>query len=283
MTAMEITRPSELLRQTLVGRVRAVFNDTENGEQPVPPSDEALFERDSPIRLVHADAVSMMIGGIRSLLLQMLHPHALQGVLDHSNFREDMHGRLRRTAKFIAITTFGHHDEAEKMISRVNRIHEQVHGSLPDGTRYSARDPETLAWVHAAEATSFLEAYLRYVRPSMPLAEQDRYYAQFAIIARKLGADPVPQTRVEAEQLMRHFRTQLRSSAEAKEIARLVLTQKPDNAPPAIQKILGTTAVQMLQPFARNMLDLRHPGLAYVPARIGAKTIGKTLRWAFQQ
>ena len=90
---------SEKLRQRLVGRVRAVFHDVEGGEQSVPPSDEALFERDSPIRLVHADVVSMMVGGIRSLLLQMLHPHALQGVLDHSNFRSDMHGRLRRTAR----------------------------------------------------------------------------------------------------------------------------------------------------------------------------------------
>lgn len=280
---METLRPSEFLRQKLVDRVRAVFNDVENGEQPVPPSDDALFERDSPIRMVHADAVSMMIGGIRSLLLQMLHPHALQGVLDHSNFREDMHGRLRRTAKFIAITTFGHRDEAEKIIARVNRIHTQVSGTLPDGTSYSATDPETLAWVHVAEATSFLQAYLRYVRPAMPLAEQDEYYRQFAIVARKLGADPVPETRDEADKLLRDFRKQLQSTPEAKEIAHLVLNQRPDNAPPAIQKILGTSAVDMLPAYARNMLDLRHPGFSVVPARFAVNAVGNTLRWAFKQ
>ncbi len=67
------------LRLKLVEQVRGVFNDVESGQQPVPPSDEALFARDTPIRMVHADIVAMMVGGIRGLLLQMLHPHALHG------------------------------------------------------------------------------------------------------------------------------------------------------------------------------------------------------------
>ncbi len=275
--------PSEFIRQKLVDRVRAVFNDVEAGEKPVPPSDDALFAKDTPIRMVHADAVSMMIGGIHSLLLQMLHPHALHGVLDHSNFREDMHGRLRRTAQFIAVTTFGHKDDAEKIIRRVNKIHTHVHGTLPDGSSYSATTPQTLAWVHVAEATSFLEAYLRYVRPNMPFAEQDEYYRQFAFIARKLGADPVPETKNEAEKLLRSYRPQLQSSAEAKEVARLVLTQRPENAPVAVQKTLGTAAVDMLPDYARQMLDLRAPGLEGTAARIAAHSVGKTLRWAFRQ
>src|SRR5690606_5043023 len=129
-------------------RVRAVFNDLERGEKPVPPSDNALFARNTPIRLVHADIVSMMIGGMTALLLQMLHPHALRGVLDHSNFRADMHGRLRRTARFIAVTSFGDRADAEAAIDRVNAIHRRINGTLPDGTPYSATDPATLAWVH---------------------------------------------------------------------------------------------------------------------------------------
>lgn len=276
-------RPSHRIRQALIDRVRAVFNDTENGQQPVPLSDEAYFVKDTPIRLVHADAVSMMIGGIRSLLLQMLHPHALQGVLDHSNFREDMHGRLQRTARFIAVTTFGHRDDADALIARVNRIHEQVHGTLPDGTPYSARDPETLAWVHVAEALSFLDAYIRYVKPGMSFADQDEYFRQFALIARKLGADPVPETRRGAEELMRHFRGQLRPSPEAREIANLVLSQKPEKAPQSVQKMLGTAAVDMLPSYARDMLHLRRPGIERVPARIAALGFGRTLRWAFKQ
>ncbi|WP_379549626.1 oxygenase MpaB family protein [Qipengyuania sp. DGS5-3] len=276
-------RPSEMFRQRLVSSVRSVFNDVDSGQQPVPPSDEALFERDTPIRLVHADVVGMMVGGIRSLLIQMLHPSALQGVLDHSNFREDMHGRLRRTARFIAITTFGHRDDAQAAIERVNLIHRQVTGNLPDGTEYAASDPRTLAWVHVAEATSFLAAYLRHVRPDMPTHEQDEYYRQFAIIARKLGADPVPITRREADALFLEFRSELSSSPEAREVADLVLNQRPKGAPPVAQALLGTEAVALLPSFARSMLALERPGLAALPARAATWGMGKTLRWAFRQ
>lgn len=275
--------PAEILRRKLVEIVRGVFNDVEGGEAPVPISGEALFERDSPIRMVHADVVSMMVGGIRSLLLQMLHPHALQGVLDHSNFRADMHGRLRRTARFIAVTTFGHRDDAMAAIDRVNRIHGAVSGVLPDGTAYAATNPRTLAWVHVAESTSFLAAYLRHVRPDMPNAEQDEYYRQFAVIARALGADPVPESQREAEILFRDLRTDLRASAEAREIAQLVLSQKPEGAPPAVQAMLGAEAVALLPPFARSMLALERPGLAAIPARAATWGMGKTLRWAFRQ
>lgn len=280
---MPLARPSEKIRKQIIGRVRAVFNDVEGGQQPVPLSDNALFEKDSPIRMVHADVVSMMIGGVRGLLLQMLHPHALQGVLDHSDFRNDMHGRLRRTARFIAITTFGDADEADKTIARVNRIHDQVNGTLPDGASYSACTPETLAWVHLAEATSFLEGYLRYVRPNMPHAEQDEYFRQFAIIARKLGAAPVLETKREAERMLRAMRPQLVSSPQAKEIAQLVLTQRPKGAPIAVQHMIGTAAVGLLPSYARAMLDLKSPGLSALPAQVAAQTMGRTLRWAFRQ
>jgi uncharacterized protein (DUF2236 family) len=233
--------------------------------------------------MVHADLVGMMVGGIRGLLIQMLHPSALQGVLDHSNFREDMHGRLQRTARFIAVTTFGHRDRAIAAIERVNVIHEQVTGTLPDGAPYYARDPRTLAFVHVAEATSFLAAYLRHVRPDMPGHEQDEYYRQFAVIARALGADPVPENRNEAEALMREMRSELRASPEAREVAQLVLTQKPEGTPPGVQAMLGAEAIALLPPFARSMLDLQRPGLATIPARAATWGMGKTLRWAFKQ
>lgn len=280
---MPPTPLSERLRLKLVERVRGVFNDVESGQQPVPTSDEALFPKDSPIRMVHADIVAMMVGGVRGLLLQMLHPHALQGVLDHSNFRTDMHGRLRRTARFIAVTTFGHRDDAMAAVDRVNRIHAKVGGTLPDGTAYSATDPRTLAWVHVAEATSFLAAYLRHVRPDMPGSEQDEYYRQFAVIARALGADPVPIDRREAEAVFRDLRTDLTASPAAREIAQLVLTQKPAGSPPAVQALLGAEAVALLPPFARSMLALERPGLAAIPARAATWGMGKTLRWAFRQ
>ena len=281
--APPLNSPVETLRLKLVEQVRATFNDQAAKQKPVPPSDEALFEKDTPIRLVHADLVGMMTGGVRALLLQMLHPHALQGVLDHSNFREDMHGRLQRTARFIAVTTFGHRDDAGKAIDRVNRIHAKVGGTLPDGSRYEATNPRTLAWVHVTEAQSFLAGYLRHVRPGMPSREQDEYYAQIAVIARALGADPVPQTRREAEAIFREMRSDLRPSPEAREVAQLVLSQRPKGTPIAVQTMIGAEAVAMLPQFARGMLNLQRPMLTALPARAATWGMGKTLRWAFKQ
>ena len=109
------------VRRALVRQVRRTFNDQAKGEKPVPASDEALFPPGSVIRRVHGDVTSMMVGGIAALLLQMLHPVALAGVWDHSDFERDMLGRLRRTARFIAVTTFAERSAGEAMIARVAR------------------------------------------------------------------------------------------------------------------------------------------------------------------
>lgn len=283
MERRDLPDPIEAMRLRLVRQVRGVFNDTQKGEQPVPPSDNAYFARDTPIRLVHADVVSMMVGGMSALLLQMLHPHALHGVLDHSSFRSDMHGRLRRTSRFIAVTSFGHRNEADKAIARVNAIHARVKGTLPDGTPYSAQDPATLAWVHVTEAVSFLKAYTTYVRPDMPAAEQDEYFRQFALVARKLHCDPVPKTRAEAQEIFRAMRSDLHAGEEAREIARLITRGRGPGAARAVQPALSAAAVDLLPPFARTMLGLDHPGLRMIPARLVTNSLGGTLRWAFRQ
>ena len=261
--------------------VRAIFHDASRGEGPVVPSDAGLFAAGTPIRIVHADVVAMMVGGITALLLQMLHPHALRGVLDFSDFRADMHGRLRRTARFIAVTTYGSREAAEQQIARVNRIHQGVRGTLPDGRPYAATDPATLAWVHVAEAWSFLAAHLRYVRPEMTGADQDRYYAQFALVATALHADPVPHSRAEAAALMLSMRPLLEGSADAREVARLILTPRGEGAAGAAQTLLGAAAVDLLPPFARTMLGLKPPGVAALPTRLATGAMGGALRWAF--
>ena len=104
----------------------------------------------------------MFIGGIRAVLLQTMHPAAMQAVADHSGYRGDMWGRLARTSQFLAVTTFGTIDHAEQAIRAVRTIHERVTGTMPDGTPYAASDPHLLAWVHAAEVDSFLLAHQTY-------------------------------------------------------------------------------------------------------------------------
>ncbi len=281
MVASTIPSPSNALRGLLVRQVRAVFNDRAKGETPVVPSDQALFEPDSPIRMVHADVVAMMVGGVRALLLQTLHPAALQGVLDYSDFRHDVEGRLRRTARFIATTTYGHRDEAMKAIETVNTIHARVTGTLPDGRPYSATDPRVLAWVHVAEATSFLEAYLAYANPAMSAKDQDRYFEQTAVIAELLGAAPVPRSRAEAAALILEMRDELAGSPAARTIASFLLEGETGHRPGTVIQTLGTAAVDLLPPFARTMLGIRRPGLVALPVRAGTRAMASTIRWAF--
>ena len=146
----------------LVGEIRSLFNDEAKGEKPVVRSDNALFSRDSVAWRVNGDVTSMMVGGVTALLLQMLHPAVLAGVWDHSNFRTDMLGRLRRTARFIAVTGYADREEALAAIAQVRAVHDRIGGTLPDGTPFSANDPELLAWVHVSEMVSFLDAWIRY-------------------------------------------------------------------------------------------------------------------------
>jgi len=215
--------------------------------------------------------------------LQMLHPGALGGVWDHSDVHEDMIGRLRRTARFIAITTYGDADAAEAAIAKVRRIHEQVRGRLPDGTDYRADDPHLLAWVHVAGALMFLDGWRRYGEPAMSLADQDRYLAESGEIARMLGADPVPQTRAEAERLIRDFRHELRADERARQFRDLVLGARPPTLKEVpVQKLLMSAAVDLLPRWARDMHGLG-ANLAAAPVRAATFGLASTLRWAFAQ
>jgi hypothetical protein len=138
----------------------------------------------------------MMVGGISGLLLQMLHPAVLAGVWDHSSFRADLHGRLRRTARFIAVTTYGRKSDAEAAIARVRQIHELVCGVLPNGVPYAASNPALLAWVHVTETTSFLNARIRYAEPRMSDVDQDRYFDENGAHCRRARGRSYPKEQV---------------------------------------------------------------------------------------
>ena len=269
------------VRRALVRQVRSTFNDRSKGEKPVPASDEELFPRGSVIRRVHGDVTSMMVGGIAALLTQMLHPKALAGVWDHSDVAEDQLGRLRRTARFIAVTTYGHRDAAMAAIARVKAIHDQVSGTLADGTEYRATDPRLLAWVHVAGAINFLDGWRRYAEPGMSRTDQDVYFAESGEVARLLDADPVPRTRAEAERLIAEFRGELRSDERSRAFRGLVLkAPAPSLGEAPVQKLIMSAAIDLMPPFARRMHGLSAPML---PPMVRGATFGlaRTIRWAF--
>lgn len=274
--------PTDALRRTLVKQVRAKFNDQAKGERPVPASDNALYSRDSVVWRVHGDVTTMMVGGVAALLTQMLHPAALGGVWDHSDVVEDQIGRLRRTARFIAVTTYGDRAAAQEAIARVRSIHQRVSGTLDDGTRYRADDPALLAWVHVAGAIMFLDAWRRYAEPRMSRADQDRYFAESALIAELLGADPVPKSRREAERLIDRFRPELRSDERTGAFRRIVLdAPAPSLKDAPVQKLLMAAAVDLLPPFARELHGLKRPPLPPLALRSATFALAGTLRWAF--
>lgn len=270
------------IRRRLVGEVRALFNDEARGERPIPASDTALLPRGSVAWRVHGDVTTMMIGGVAALLLQMLHPAAAAGVAQHSNFRADMAGRLRRTARFIAKTTYAERAEAEAAIAQVRAIHARVGGPLPDGGSYRADDPRLLAWVHVAGATMFLNAWIRHGEPGIPIHEQDRYFAETAAVATALGAAPVPTSRGQADALIRAFLPELRLSADARDIAQALLQAPPPKpaARPA-QMLTTQAAIDLLPGWARRMHGLRSSGLAGPLVATGVLGLGGMLRWAF--
>ncbi|WP_051651093.1 oxygenase MpaB family protein [Brevundimonas bacteroides] len=272
-------RPSEFVKVRVRRRINELFNDYERGERPALRRADALFPPDSVAWRVNGDIVTMMIGGVSGLLLQMLHPAVLAGVWDHSDFRADMHGRLRRTAKFIAVTTYDHAHNGQAAIDRVRRIHDKLGGTLPDGAPYRVRDPRLLAWVHVTEITSFLDAWVRYGEPAMSRADQDAYIAEMARIGRVLGADPVPSDRVGADALIQSMRHELKADARTREVADLVMRQRIGGAAERASAALVMAAgADLLPRWARDMHGLP----AASPAtQAAARALARTLAWVY--
>jgi uncharacterized protein (DUF2236 family) len=231
---------------------------------------------------VHGDFTTMMIGGVAALLLQMLHPGALAGVWDHSNFREDMTGRLKGTAQFIAGTTYGGTVQATALIDRVRAIHDRVSGVLPDGRAYSANDPQLLTWVHVAEVSSFLEAYLRHLNPALSAADQDRYFAEVALIATKLGAADVPTSRAGIARYLETMRPQLVYDERTREVAHALLTQKQTPAMTPFARLVFGAAKDQLPDWAAAMHGFRRRSLTRPGLELGVQGVGALMRWGLQ-
>ena len=220
-----------------------------------PKGDPGLFGPDSISWQVHGDFSSMLIGGISALMLQALHPLALAGVWDHSNFRQDMLGRLRRTSQFISGTTFGSRKDAEWLIEKVRTIHLQVTGHAPDGRPYAASDPALLTWVHVAEVSNFLAAHLRYCNPRLSGRDQDRYYSEIALVAERLGARHVPRSRQEISDYLARIRPQLLCDERSREVLRLLLNApSPSTLAKPFGALMMQAGIDLLPDWASSLL-----------------------------
>ncbi len=285
MVGVRMTRGSDDVRAWLGGHVLqrvAGPQGPRRREQIFEAEGERWFGEDRPIRRVHADA-AMFVGGLRALLLQSLHPLAMAGVAGHSDFRRDPWGRLQRTSFFLAATTFGPAEEAERAVARVRGVHRQVRGVAPDGRPYAAGDPHLLRWVHVAEVDSFLAAFQRYgTGGPLDADERDAYIGDAAIVADRLGAADPPRTEAELARALREFRPELAGTPEARAAARYLLLQAPL---PLVARppygALASAAVGLMPAWTRWPLRLPYlPAAEATVGRLAGHGIVSAIRWA---
>ena len=239
------------------------------------------FGQDRPIRRVHADA-SMFVGGLRALLLQSLHPLAMAGVAEHSDYRGDPWGRLQRTSTFLAVTTFGTAADAQRAVDRVRGIHRRVNGVAADGRSYSAMDPHLLEWVHIAEVDSFLLAHRLYGAHPLDREGRDGYVADAALVAGRLGVVDPPRTERELADRIDAFRPELRSTPAARDAARFLLLTPPlPIAARAPYGLLAAASVATLPAWARMPLLLPYfPPIERTVVRTTGRALVGGIRWA---
>ncbi|MEU5894269.1 oxygenase MpaB family protein [Streptomyces sp. NPDC047461] len=239
------------------------------------------FAPDRPIRTVHGDA-SMFIGGLSALLLQSLHPLAMAAVAGHSGYRGDPWGRLQRTSTFLAVTTYGTAEDAQRAVDHVRGIHDRIRGTTSAGMPYHAGDPHLLAWVHAAETFSFLRAHERYGARPLDPAGYDAYVADTAHVAEALGVIAPPRDRRELSERLAAFLPELHATPEARAAARFLLLRPP--LPLVVRPFYGglaANAVALLPSWARDMLWLpRLPLVDDLAVRPTGQVLTRTIRWA---
>ena len=230
-----------------------------------------------------------LVGGLRALLLQALHPLAMAGVAQHSRYIEDPMGRLQRTAGYVSTITFGTRAEADAAVAKVRAVHRYVNGIDPvTGRRYSASDPDTMLWVHCVEVHSFLAAYRAYARP-ISAADQDLYLAEQVTAAELIGIPRrrVPASVAEYRDYFASVRGELCTSPEAESAIAFVRRPALPSLPAPVRILLqpsflvmGEAATALVPRSLRPLAGLPDPGLLGVPNRVGVAAAANAVAMA---
>jgi uncharacterized protein (DUF2236 family) len=215
--------------------------------------DAGWFGPGSTIWAVHADAATL-VGGIRALLVQAMHPLVLAGFDQHSDYRVDPESRLQRTAAFVTVTTFGTSAQAEQACARVRRAHAPVRGVTSTGQRYDAGDPELLGWVHLALVDSLAVAVRRLGRTPFDL---DDYLYDTAVVGERLGAAHVPRDAEGLAATWAHYLPQLARTAPTVRAHDFLLDPPLPWRIRAPYRVLAAAAVATLPAPLRPLLGAR--------------------------
>lgn len=176
-----------------------------------PAGEPALVPPDGVSWRIFKNPVTLFVGGVAAVILELAEPAVRTGVWEHTDFRRDPVRRLERTGLAAMITVYAARSVAEPMIANVVRLHDKVEGVTPAGEPYRANDPRLLRWVQATAAYGFIEAYHRYGR-ALTSAEIDRAYAEGAPAAALYGAHDTPRSDAERQALFESMRDRLEPS-----------------------------------------------------------------------
>jgi len=257
MTGFLTARLEKAFREQLYG----------GGNPPVdftqPFGESALTELDSISWKVFNNPISLFIGGVTAVLLELAQPSVRTGVWDHTTFRTDPMKRMRRTGLAAMITVYGARSVAEKMISGVRKMHDRVEGFTPTGLAYRANDPELLRWVHATAAFGFLEAYHHFVKP-VSAENRDRYFSEGEPVARLYGAENAPVSEAELNELFQKMLPRLERSEIVFEFLEIIQSLPLFPRPLRfLNRLLVTAAIDILPQPVREKLGLdSHPRLS---------------------
>lgn len=240
-----------------------------------PRGEPAVVGPDSVSWQVFRNPVTMFIGGVAAVLMELGEPRVRTAVWERSSFRRDPAGRLQRTGMAAMVTVYGARSSLEALTARVRGMHGRIAGETPTGEAYRADDPELLRWVQGTAALAFMSAFRAYVRP-VGISDRNRYYAEGAEGGALYGVTEVAASEAAIDAMVAAMRPRLEASPILQEMLAIVAAA-PILPPPfrAVQGCVVRAAVDLLPPDLRLRLGLAsYPRLSW-PERALLRTLAR--------
>jgi uncharacterized protein (DUF2236 family) len=209
--------------------------------------------------VAHSD-LATLVGGIRALLMQALHPGSLAGVRSHSRYKDDPLGRLSGTIRWLTITTYGSHEAIANEANRVNRMHDRVKGEYRDAkgetASYRAADPNLLLWVHIAFMDSFLRSHQIFSKRPLP-GGADAYIRLWSKSVEPLGLTDVPMSEAELVATIARYRAELVVTDETRETIEWIRNPPLPATSKPMYALLFQSALASLDSEYQGMIGLK--------------------------
>jgi uncharacterized protein (DUF2236 family) len=252
------------LQEKLSIRFRKLLSGATDGNPPwlavvAEGDDIGMFSPSDAPWIIHRD-FSTLVGGVRALLMQALHPGSLAGVAQHSRYEQDPLGRLSGTIRWLTITTFGSNQAVQNEAGRVNRMHTRVSGDYQtangETSSYRAADPRLLLWVHIAFMESFLRSHQNYSKAPIP-GGADAYVRLWGKSVAPLGLDDVPASEAELNLLLDEFSEELIVTDKTRGVIKWIKNAPLPALTKPVYKLLFYSAVASLDPRFRALIGIR--------------------------